>query len=109
MNQINLSKEAKDLVIMHGIRPGIAAVWHDTLKQHFELYGANRMMTQKVEFDRHYLDMYVDQILKNYGGKIEDVKSDMDNMWKKQKTNYAYYLLVMVFVSKAIDFLEKNK
>jgi hypothetical protein len=107
-NQINLSKEAKDLV-KYGIRPGVAAVWHDTLRRHFDAYGASRMMVEKVEFDRAYLDMHIDLILKNYGGKIQDVKKDLDKVWKQSKTNYDYFLTTILFVSTAIDVIENNK
>ena len=107
MNQINLSKEAKDLV-KYGLRPGVAMVWHDTLRRHFDAYGANRMMVEKVEFDRAYLDMYIDLILKNYGGKIQDVKKHLDRVWEKSKTNYDYFLKTIFFVSKAIDFIENK-
>ena len=107
MTQINLSKEAKDLV-KYGIRPGVAMVWHDTLRQHFDAYGANRMMVEKVEFDRAYLDMYIDMVLKNYGGKIQDVKKDLDRVWEKSKTNYDYFLKTIFFLSMAIDAVENN-
>jgi hypothetical protein len=107
MGQINLSKEAKDLV-KYGLRPGVAMVWHDTLNRHFDLYGADRMMVEKVEFDRAYLDMHIGLILKHYGGKIEDVKKDLDILWQKSKTNYDYFLKTIVVVSQAIDFIENK-
>jgi len=106
MNTVNLAKEAKSLVLDCEVRPGVAAVWHMALKQHFELYGADRIMTDKEEFDKHYLDMYIGKILEHYNGNIKDVKKDLDRLWKQSKTNYDYFLKTIFFVSKAIDIIE---
>ena len=106
MNTINLAKEAKSLVLDCEVRPGVAAVWHMALKQHFELYGADRIMTKKLDFDKSYLDIYINTILSKYGGKLSDVKKDLDKLWNKSKTNYDYFLQTIFFVSKAIDIIE---
>ncbi len=106
MNTINLSKEAKSLVECD-VRPGVAAVWYEALKTHFQYYGADRIMTDKEEFDKHYLDMYIGKILEHYNGNIKDVKKDLDRVWKQSKTNYDYFLKTIFFVSKAIDITQK--
>ena len=107
MNTINLSKEAKSLVEKCEVRPGVAAVWYEALKRHFQYYGADRIMTDKKEFDRLFLDMYVEKILQHYKGNMQDVKKDLDRVWKQSKTNYDYFLKTIFFVSKAIDITEK--
>ena len=108
MNTINLSKEAKSLVVECDIRPGIAAVWHDSLKLHFDTYGAQRMMTEKNTFDKSYLDMFIGKILKHYNGKITDVEKELNKVWNKSNTNYDYFLKSIFFISNAVDFIEEN-
>jgi|14BtaG_2_1085337.scaffolds.fasta_scaffold93266_2 hypothetical protein len=105
MNTINLSKEAKSLVEECDVRPGVAAVWYEALKRHFQYYGADRIMTEKKDFDRIFLDIYLDKILQHYDGKL--IKKEFDKVWKQSKTNYEYFLKSIFFVSKAIDITQK--
>jgi hypothetical protein len=97
MNTINLNKEALEIV-ENGVNVGIAAVWRHHLYNHFNIYGADRIMTKKEKFDRSYVDISISEILKKYGYSINDIKDVLDTLWKKQKTNYNYYLLAILYV-----------
>ena len=109
MSKINLSKEAKSLVLDCNVKSGVAAVWYYALKEHFELYGADRMMLEKQSTDRVYLDIFTEQILKSYNLKSKQVMKGLDIVWKESKSNFDYFLTCILTISKSLSIIEKNK